>query len=289
MNTILVPTDFSETANHALEIAAQLTRKHNSKLVVLHMLEIPLYALPDVEVSNDVQNVQGDTQAGVPEAIFYMKLAEKRFSEIRNQEFLQGIDYEEAVQNHLDFNGIIDSAHKHNADLIVMGSHGATGLREVFVGSNTEKVVRTSDVPVLVVKNQSETFDVKNFVFSSGLDAEDAPSFTKAYKLSQEWNAKLHLVFINTSGRGFLTTKQIDEKFESFLESVDYDAENITTNIYNDDSVEEGILNFSKKVNADLVGIPTHGRKGLAHFIKDSIGEGVANHSEIPVMTFKIK
>nr|AWJ66201.1 putative universal stress protein [uncultured bacterium] len=58
--------------------------------------------------------------------------------------------------------------------------------------------------------------------------------------------------------------------------------------IHNDYSVERGILNYSETSGADIIGIPTHGRKGLSHFFMGSIGEDVANHSKIPVVTFKI-
>ena len=62
MNAILVPTDFSETANNALEVAVQLAKKHNSRLILLHMLEIPLHILPAVNLSNDVQPLQKNHQ-----------------------------------------------------------------------------------------------------------------------------------------------------------------------------------------------------------------------------------
>ena len=58
--------------------------------------------------------------------------------------------------------------------------------------------------------------------------------------------------------------------------------------IYNDYTVEKGVLNYSERVSADLIGIPTHGRRGLSHFFMGSIGEDIANHSEAPVITFKI-
>jgi nucleotide-binding universal stress UspA family protein len=58
--------------------------------------------------------------------------------------------------------------------------------------------------------------------------------------------------------------------------------------IYNDYTVERGVLNYSEGINADLIGIPTHGRKGLSHFFMGSIGEDIANHSKIPVMTFRL-
>jgi len=55
-----------------------------------------------------------------------------------------------------------------------------------------------------------------------------------------------------------------------------------------DYTVEQGILNYANKIGADLIAIPTHGRKGVTHFFAGSIGEDIANHSELPVMTFKI-
>jgi nucleotide-binding universal stress UspA family protein len=55
-----------------------------------------------------------------------------------------------------------------------------------------------------------------------------------------------------------------------------------------DHNVEEGVINFALKVGADIIAIPTHGKKGLSHFLEGSIGEDVANHAKFPVITFKI-
>jgi len=68
----------------------------------------------------------------------------------------------------------------------------------------------------------------------------------------------------------------------------DLPIENYTLNIYNDINVEKGILNFANSMNAGLIGISTHGRKGLSHFINGSLGEDVVNHAKRPVITFKI-
>jgi nucleotide-binding universal stress UspA family protein len=63
---------------------------------------------------------------------------------------------------------------------------------------------------------------------------------------------------------------------------------NFSMNIYNDDSIEKGILNFGKKMDAGLIGVCTHARKGLSHLLRGSISEDVVNHAEKPVITFKI-
>ncbi len=67
-----------------------------------------------------------------------------------------------------------------------------------------------------------------------------------------------------------------------------FDIENYSTHIYNDINIETGIINFAKNVQADLIGICTHGRTGLAHFFNGSIGEDVVNNTTNPVITFKI-
>ena len=287
MNTILVPTDFSETANHALEVAAQLAKRHHSKLIVLHMLEIPLHILPNVNLSNDVQPVQSTPQSELPQALFYMKLAQKRFAEIAALPFLKGIAYDEAIQNHLDFRGIIDSAHKHQADLIVMGSHGTSAFKELFVGSNTEKVVRTSDIPVLVIKNRHENFSVTNFVFAINWEDNSTNAIIEAYKLSKILGAKMTLLHINTPGH-YLTTKEVKDEFERLFKDSAITAEDVLTTVYSDRSIANAILNFCEETKADLIGVATHGRRGLSHFLNQSISEDVVNHSGIPVVTFKL-
>lgn len=289
MNTILVPTDFSETAKLALEVAVQLTKKYNSKLVLLHLLEIPDHLLPKGDKTNDVTSAQTTHQNDLPAALFYMKLAQKRFGEIAELPFMKGVEYEENVQNYLDFKAIIDSAHKYEADLIVMGSHGTTGFKEMFVGSNTEKVVRTSDIPVLVIKSKHENFDIKNFVFATNWEKESRQSLIDAYKLSQKLGAKMNILYVNTPGSTFLTSTEIDEKFDALLKETAINADAVTKSVYSDKSIEEGILNFSEKMKADLIGVTTHGRRGLAHFFNNSISEDIANHAEIPVVTFKIE
>ena len=288
MKTILVPTDFSETANYALEVAVQLTKTHNSRLIVIHMLEIPKSNLPDVHLTNDVHTTDHRGQDQLPDAFFYMKLAQKRFEEMAKLPFLKGVDYEEAIQNHLDFKGIIDSAHKYNSDLIVMGSHGATGFKEVFVGSHTEKVVRTSDVPVLVIKSKNENFNVNNFVFATNWETDNTQSIIDANKLAKQIGAKMTLLYVNTPGHRFLTSKEIDEKFKVLLNNSQLNSNNISTAVYADRSIEEGVLNYCNESDVDLLGITTHGRKGLAHFFNHSISEELANEADIPVVTFKI-
>lgn len=277
MKKILVPTDFSEYAENALQVASQLARKYEAEIYLLHMIELP------ANMSNPV----GDTRSNdLPEAIGFMKLAKKRYSEILSRPYLQGIKVREIVEFHQAFDGIMETSKEHGCDFIVMGSRGASGFKEMFVGSNTEKVVRTTEIPVLVIKKEIPNFDVKNFVFATNLDNSNKKTLEKVIGFAKLVNAKLHLLYINTANE-FITSKDTDRYLGEYLEDVDF--EDYEFHVYNDDSVEQGILNFANKVDADLIGIATHGRKGISHFFNGSISEDLVNHAERPIITFKLE
>lgn len=277
MKKILVPTDFSENAENALQIAAQLAQKFKSEIYLLHMIELP------VNMSNPV----GETRSNnLPEAIGFMKLAKKRFTEILSRPYLKGIKVHEIVEFHQAFDGIMETSREHGCDYIIMGSKGASGFKEMFIGSNTEKVVRTSEIPVLVIKEARPNFEVNDFVFATNLDNSNKMTLEKVVEFAKLMDARLHLLYVNTANE-FITSKDTDTYLEKYVEDIDFD--NYEFHIYNDDSVEQGVLNFSKKINADLIGIATHGRKGLSHFFNGSISEDLVNHAHSPVITFKLE
>jgi nucleotide-binding universal stress UspA family protein len=274
MNRILVPTDFSEQADNALKVAAMLARKHGADIYLLHMMEIPMQQIDPINAHSDV-----------PEALFFMKLAHKKFEDLKASDFLEGITVHETVKADITFNEIKDACKEFDIDLIVMGSHGASGLKEMFIGSNAEKVVRTSIVPVLVIKNGHSSFDIKNFVFASDFKNDNKETYKQAVRFAELFGAKIHLLLVNTANN-FITTYDSRVRINDFISGQTF--ENYTINVHNDTSVEQGILNFSQEIDADLIGISTHGRQGIAHFFNSSISEDLVNHAKRPVITFKI-
>ncbi len=274
MNRILVPTDFSEQAENALKVAAILAKSHDAEIYLLHMMEIPMQQIDPINALSDV-----------PEVLFFMKLAHKKFDDLIASDFLKGITVHETVKADITFNEIKEACKEFDIDLIIMGSHGATGIKEMFVGSNAEKVVRTSEVPVLVIKKEHESFNISDFVFASDFKIDNKETYKQAVKFAESINAKIHLLLVNTASN-FLTTSEANNRIHDFISGQTFD--NYTTNVYNDISVEQGILNFSKEINADLIGISTHGRQGIAHFFNGSISEDLVNHAKRPVITFKI-
>ncbi len=157
-----------------------------------------------------------------------------------------------------------------------------------FVGSNTEKVVRNSDIPVLVVKKGVRDFKIENAVFACDFTEENLNAFKKAMKLFNSLEAKVKLLYINLPGQNYRSTKEMESRIKGFLfdaNALDYLDKVV---YYNDYTVEDGIFHFSNKMGVDIIALPTHGRRGLAHFFAGSLSEDLVNHSKIPVITFKL-
>ncbi len=274
MKRILVPTDFSKHAEYALKVAAQIARKNDGEIFLVHMLELPTSG-------NDALS----TAHEIPELMLFKNAAINKLDTIMNSDFLNDVKISKILQFEMAFDGIIKNAEAHNVDLIVMGSHGASGFQEMFIGSNTEKVVRNSAIPVLVIKREENSFSASKFIFASDFSDEAKKPFIKALSFAKEFGAHLYLVTINTPNN-FKSTKTSQQIMDNFL--LDVDKSNITTHIYNDVNVEKGILHFAKSIDADIIGMSTHGRKGLSHFFNGSISEDLVNHAKRPVITFKI-
>ncbi len=274
MKKILVPTDFSEHAHYALKVAAQIAKKNNGEIILLHMLELPHQGADAVGQGTDI-----------PEIMIFKNAVLKKLEDLMDDECLEGIKVSEVVQFELAFDGIMNISKKNDVDLIVMGSHGASGFKEMFIGSNAEKAVRFSEIPVLVVKRDEGNFNVDKFVFASDFSDEIKAPFKKVVEFANKLNTELHLVMINTPS-SFKPTHVANEIMNNFV--ANFAVNNFSTHIYNDVNVESGVLNFANHVDADLIGMSTHGRKGLAHFFNGSISEDLINHAVRPVVTFKI-
>ncbi|MRX66208.1 universal stress protein [Maribacter luteus] len=278
MDKILVPVDFSEFSENALEVAAHLASKFNADLILLHMLGLS----EAIFTKNEAQEFM--------EAQYYMKLAKKRFNEFLDKPYLKGVKVFEIVQNYKDFNEMNNVVKERNIDLVVMGSHGVTGLTGLFVGSNTEKVVRNCSVPVLVIKKKRKDFDIKKAVFASDFGVEHIGVYMKAMNFFNKLKVEVHKVYINRPNQYFRSTEEIKEQIGIFMRTAHHgenpSKEKVT--ILNDYSIEQGIYNYAQKIDADIIALPTQGRKGLSHFFKGSIGEDIANRADLPVITFKV-
>lgn len=274
MKRILVPTDFSKHSEYALKVAAQIARDTNGEIFIVHMLELPTQMADAVSGGADV-----------PEIMLFLKKAQERLEDLTDLDYLEGLKVSDAVKLERAFEGILKSTQKFEIDLVVMGSHGASGSNDLVVGSTTEKIVRASNAPVLVIKQDNLNFKADKFVFASDFSNEIKPAFQKVIQFANLFDSHLELVMINTPN-SFKTTHQANKIMKDFVGN--FNINKFSLHIYNDANIESGVINFSKYINADMIGMCTHGRTNLYHFFNGSNSEGLLNNASLPVVTFKI-
>ena len=275
MKRILVPIDFSEQASCAVKTAGQIARKTGAEIYLLHMIDLP---------SNE-SDLEAHADASSPAKMLYLKKIHEKFREFLRSRLLENVKAHEEVRFHKTFSGIINYSKELDIDLIVMGSQGATGLKEMFIGSNTEKVVRNSEVPVLVIKKGMGDINLDKFVFATDFSENVKPAFGRFLKFAKIFNASVDLLFINTV-HNFEPTKKTSERLHHFI--TEFDLPKHSLNIYNDRSIEKGILNYAADSGVGVIALITHQRSGLSSMFNESISEDLVNHALKPVLTFKM-
>jgi len=282
MKKILVPTDFSPPAQTATDVAASIAMKEKGQLVLLHVIELP---------SAESFNVEGEvlTLDNWEDRIFSMKLiegAKQKLERLSTDLRSKGIHTTIELRLGTPFHGIRKYISEQEVDLVVMGTAGHSKLEEMIIGSNTEKVVRHSNCPVLTVHNHPVKKDFKNIVYATNLSA-DEEAFAKVVINTREmYNGTVHLVRINTP-LNFESDVKVKKDMEAFAKKIG--LKNYTINSFNHFKEEEGIIHFANNIDADLIALSTHGRTGFAHVLAGSIAEDIANHSAIPVLTYVTK
>lgn len=282
MKKILVPTDFSKSAQIAADVARDIAKKSGAEITFLHVVE---------EASGSSFNVTGEINLGnnMEQKMFNLALikkAKKQLETLLSNPALADVKAKGELRVGTPFHGMRTIITEKKVDLVVMGTAGHTKAEEMIIGTNTEKVVRQAKCPVLTVQKKPASTDFKNIVYATAM-SKDEEVFARVVKRTQEmYNSTVHLVRINTPGnfqRDAVVKKYLND-FAKKLMLKDY-----TVNVFNDLSEEEGIIYFADSINADLIAMATHGRTGFAHVLAGSIAEDVVSHAKRPVLTYVVK
>lgn len=256
-----------------------MAQKAGAKIHVAYAIELPVLNHPLFLSAITLEGPYRD-ELKVKVTKELERLTEKYRSEGEGVNVIYHIDFGSVSQVILDLINAIP------IDLVITGSHGTGGIRELFIGSHAEKIVRKSPVPVLVIKNHF-TGKLKNIVFPSTLEiAKHENLVVKVKQLQNFFQAKIHLVFINTP-ENFENDEDTFSKLNAFAKH--FMLNNFTLNTYSYSSEEEGIFHFTKKVKGDLIVMGTHGRMGIGHLINGSIAEDVANHTNTLIWTYSTR
>ncbi len=285
VNHILVPTDFSPLANAALNYAVDLAEKTGAKIQLSHIIESPSASYNSLGVMGQVES---DEQF-VEEKIFTKLLIDRvkqRLEKLSLDHSQGNVKVHPKVYFDSPYRSIMDRIKHDGIDLIVMGTKGASGMQEMLVGSNAEKVVRHSPVPVITLKSEISNHLPKRMVFASDFSEEMDKVMPFVKDLQELIGAELFLLRINTPN-DFHPSRSLEKLMDDFGKK--HSLENWSKHIYCDIVEEDGIIYFAEEQEADMIIMPTHARKGFSRLLAGSVSEDVVNHAKRPVLTLKIK
>jgi nucleotide-binding universal stress UspA family protein len=275
MKKILVPIDFSKPSEYAARMAAKIAKKTGASITLIHLIELP----------SGTSDIGYRSRFSIPESMLYLRKTKEKVLEFKNSFFPEDLTVAYFIKLNNPFDGIIKYADKIDADLILMGSKGHSKFEEIMIGSNTEKIVRSSKIPVIAVKRDSKKFSLKNLVFASNFKEENKEVFIKFLNFANAFNSKIHLLRVNTPSQ-FERTFTTEQKMKNFIK--EYNLPKYSLNIYNDISIEKGIINFSRENKADLIALSTHGRSGISHLFSESVAKNLSKKALKPILTVKI-
>lgn len=280
MKRILIPVDFSDTSLNALNVACQMAARVDADVYLLHVNEMsPVVAVSEFDLANSAVNLEE-----------YYKQLRTRMQDLKNnlleKEAFQQINIHTAIREGRMISVITEMVDEEQIDLIVIGTLGASGWKEALIGSNTERVVRYANCPVLVIPMGTHTFNLERVLVSSTLK----PDQKAVFKLVKAWQSlfgfETHIIYVNdplnTPTHGSIEAEKNRIVEEAGLRNAYLHIFGMTMN------GESAIRSYAAEMEADLIFMGTHQRRGISHLLFGSVTEDAVNHTEVPILAVPI-
>jgi len=289
INQILVPTDFSENAREALSYAIELAKRCSAKLHLLHTPVIPTYLLMDLSYSPG------------PEAVTrILNSAQEALDKQAKSIADAGVEHFAAIREGTVHEVIRDYAKEHGVDLVVVGTHGRTGVSKLMYGSVTERVLKTVHTPIIVVPPGGDEMP-SSIVMAYDFSAPAKRAAELARAIHGVFHGPLHMIhsYLDVWGeytdRGAVVGEAAEKRREALhlgleemlqadaKELFSIDAQNVQTHLVAGDAAE-GIMHVAEEVGATLICAGTTGKSGIERLLIGSVARRLLHDSRVPLL-----
>lgn len=275
MKTILVPTDFSRSAETALHFAINLARVQKARIILLHVIPTPVQATPLPYVSLPVEN-----------DLLYHEATEGLKALSGKIDYAGGINYELLTARGGAVDQITRIAENRHVDLIVMGISQKTGFERFVFGTTALGAIRNARCPVLAVPEDMRIAKpIHKITFATDLVETDVDHIRTIADLARSFDAELCIMHISTEE--FEPETDV-RKFNEFVSKIadqlhypKFTAEMLTGN-----EVDMRFLEYLISGNADLLAMSTRDRGLFARVFGKSLSKQAVNTAELPVVVF---
>jgi len=274
MNRILVPTDFSSTAERAFRFAADIASKTSGTIILYHVdqkEEIPFF--DSVEKRNEY-NQQIETNRVKQ----LKRLKKKVISEDMNVPVSTIVGRPPVVRDILRF------AMHNQIELIVMGTQGASGLEKIVVGSVASQVIEKSPIPVLLIPEKFEWKDPEHIVFATNYDRKDRDALEFTLSLAKIYNADVTVVHLTHEGSLLRKEDELDFNTYAYALQRTFSDSELNFKEIKTTRLNDTMENLHDELAYDMLVMVRHTKKFLEKFLLKSFTKNMACITTLPLL-----
>jgi len=280
IKNVLMPTDFSELSACAFKVAVALCKRQNAKLTILHVVD-SMYYMTAIDANEALYPSLGTAESDYVKS--YRQNMEGTVKELTSK---YGIQVKAIVEMGNPADTICRVASRDNFDLIVMGTHGASGLREFFMGSNAFSVVKHASCPVLTIPGNWNRTEFKKVVFPIRLLPGAIEKYDYARPIIEKNKSSLLIVGL-AERENSQSIHDLADMVNQFKLQLNDDKVDFLSVLYHSKKFPEKVMDESEDFDADLIVITANLDYDLKAFFIGPFAQQIVNHSQRPVLSIR--
>lgn len=276
MKKILFPTDFSEVATNAFVHALEFAKIVQGELILLHTFELPIY---DNQFFSENYAVIYDSLALAQFDMFKDEIPKLRA--LADERHLDKIKMSHRLMDGNLLYNIKKSIKEDKIDFVIMGTSGATGWDDFFMGTNTGNVITDIDVPMLCVPIEAKFKKTEIIGFTTRFRTKDKKALKMVLDIAKKTKAKVKCLYVKTSDSD-VSNDTVTAWEKEFIN------EPVAFFVINSDKVKETILDFIMYKEVDVLTMLTYKRGFFEGIFKPSFTKRIATNFDIPILAIPI-
>jgi nucleotide-binding universal stress UspA family protein len=273
VRSILAPIDFSEESLHSMNYAAAIAYTIKSRLLLCHISPIP------VVISAAPSNTDISGQI-VDDLIVNLKKITSGLLTL-----FPGLKVDHSIASGMIRENILEIVSANNIDLIIMGTHGSGGWREVVFGTNTASLVKSSPVPVIAVPYGKREFKLNRIAFATTFADYDLQTLFQLSELFKPYSPEITVLHIEDKNVGQELNKLRDDFAKHVKSGITY--EKISFKVIENKNIEKAINDYISRDDIDLLVVSTRRQNVFERFTDKSLSQKLTFHSKIPLMVYQ--
>ena len=281
MQRLLVPVDFSPNSKKAFRYAVDIASKSGGTVILYHLFS-PLKA---TAVGPPFNTREHNTQLEIK----FLKKLQRLKKKVLADTQIKNVTVSTLVARFPVVKNILRCAEKNQIDLIVMGTKGATGLKKITVGSNASKVIKQSEVPVLLIPEKFTWKKPEKIVFTTTLCKSDNQAFPVLLQLAKLYQAAVKVVNIRDPHQLYGFKEK--EEFEMYAHSVQrtFEYDNIKFRQLDTFSVSKTMESLSEEIPYDMLIMLRTKKSFIQKIFLESFTKSMALIAQRPLMIIPVK